>query len=123
MVTIHIHQTHLKHYSKYLNFYYTKSCLPDEVDSFLIDNSYPFIVKPRFGHTSKNVYLVNNESQLYDSIEKCDRPIIQEYVGDSENEQPDTSENKDITASENDDPAKSEDEKPAVPRDGANENK
>ncbi len=73
-------------YLKNNNFYYPKSCLPDEVDSFLIDNSYPFIVKPRFGHTSKNVYLVNNESQLYDSIEKCDRPIIQEYVGDSENE-------------------------------------
>lgn len=63
------------------NFYYPESCLPDTVGTFLMNNSFPLIVKPRLGHTSENVFLVKNESELHESIKKCDKPIIQEYLG------------------------------------------
>lgn len=74
---------------KYLrenNFHYPESCLPDTVGTFLMNNSFPLIVKPRFGHTSENVFLVKNESELHESIQKCDKPIIQEYLGDTDRE-------------------------------------
>ncbi len=73
---------HTVNFLKKNNFNYPKSCLPEKVETFLIKNPFPLIVKPRFGHTSKNVYIVKNKSQLYESIEKCDKPIIQEYIGD-----------------------------------------
>ena len=68
------------------NFHYPKSCLPEEIDDFMQSNAFPLIVKPRFGHTSENVFLVNNESQLREFIKKCDKPIIQEYLGDPDQE-------------------------------------
>jgi len=73
-------------YLKKNNFQYPESCLPDTVDIFLKNNSFPLIVKPRFGHTSENVFLVKNESELQDSIQKFDKPIIQEYLGNPKQE-------------------------------------
>jgi len=67
-------------------FDYPKSCLPDGIDIFLKSNSYPFIVKPRFGHTSENVFLVHNYDELNKAMKVCDKPIIQEYLKDSESE-------------------------------------
>lgn len=74
---------------KYLranSFYYPVSCLPDEIVNFLRSNSFPLIVKPRFGHTSENVFQVKNETELYEAIQKCEKPIIQEYLGDPKQE-------------------------------------
>jgi len=73
-------------YLKNNNFQYPESCLPEEINSFIQSNSFPFIVKPRFGHTSENVFLVNNESQLHESVKKCDKPIIQEYLDEPDRE-------------------------------------
>ena len=74
---------------KYLrdnNFHYPESCLPDQIDNFRRTSSFPLIVKPRFGHTSENVFLVKNEIELQNAIQKCHKPIIQEYLGDMEQE-------------------------------------
>jgi len=73
-------------YLKKNGFNYPESTLPDMVDDFLISNKFPLIVKPRFGHTSKNVFLVNNKKELFDSIIKCNKPIIQEYLSNSNSE-------------------------------------
>ena len=74
---------------KYLednNFHYPGSCLPDAIDNFLRKNSFPLIIKPRFGHTSKNVFLIKSEKELHKAIQQCHKPIIQEYLGDLEQE-------------------------------------
>ena len=73
-------------YLKENNFHYPESSLPDAIENFLRTNSFPFIVKPRFGHTSENVFLVKSEIELHEAIQKCPKPIIQEYLGDSEQE-------------------------------------
>jgi len=73
-------------YLKDNNFHYPESSLPDAMHNFLHTNSFPLIVKPRFGHTSENVFIVKNKSQLHKAIQKCDKPIIQEYLGDPDQE-------------------------------------
>ena len=74
---------------KYLNsngFNYPDSVLPKNLDHFIAKNPFPYIVKPRFGHTSENVFLVENNSELKQAIEMCDRPIIQEYLSNEDQE-------------------------------------
>jgi carbamoyl-phosphate synthase large subunit len=73
-------------YLKNNGFSYPNSSLPDTVENFIQSNSFPLIVKPRFGHTSENVFLVNNSKELNAAIKTCDKPIIQEYLGDPEQE-------------------------------------
>jgi carbamoyl-phosphate synthase large subunit len=63
-------------------FNYPSSSLPETVESFIKSNSFPLIVKPRYGHTSENVLLVNNRKELNAAIKECDKPIIQEYLED-----------------------------------------
>jgi len=41
-------------------FNYPKSSLPNMAESFMQSNPFPLIIKPRFGHTSENVFLVKN---------------------------------------------------------------
>jgi carbamoyl-phosphate synthase large subunit len=69
-------------YLKANNFNYPQSCLPKTVNTYLKTHSFPLIIKPRFGHTSENVFLVTNKSQLNQAIQSCPKPIIQEYLGD-----------------------------------------
>ena len=73
-------------YLKKNGFDYPRSCLPNKVESFLKKNPYPLIVKPRFGHTSENVFLVNDLNDLNKAIRVCDKPIIQEYLKNSDSE-------------------------------------
>ena len=54
--------------------------LPNDKDEIIKKIGYPFIVKPRFGHTSKEVFLVNNIEELNYSLNNCTNPIIQEYL-------------------------------------------
>ena len=42
--------------------------------------SYPLVVKPRKGSTSKNIFVVKNIKQLKKAIKICQSPIIQEYL-------------------------------------------
>lgn len=73
-------------YLKNSGFNYPVSSLPDTLDSFIESNSFPYIVKPRFGHTSENVFLVKNRKELNEAVQACDKPIIQEYLEDSDRE-------------------------------------
>ena len=67
-------------------FSFPKSCLPEDIDSFIVDNNYPLVVKPRFGNTSKDVFIINDRNELMESLKKVDRPIIQEYLNDEKGE-------------------------------------
>jgi carbamoyl-phosphate synthase large subunit len=68
------------------DLHYPDSCLPDKIVNFLRSRSFPLIVKPRFGHTSENLFLVKNKIELQNAIDKCHKPIIQEYLGDVDQE-------------------------------------
>ncbi|MBT3879731.1 MAG: ATP-grasp domain-containing protein [Candidatus Scalindua sp.] len=67
-------------------FNYPASTLPECLDDFTKDNLFPYIVKPRFGHTSENVFLVKNDLELRKAIKCCDKPIIQEYISNDDQE-------------------------------------
>ncbi len=73
-------------YLKNKHFFYPNSSLPKTAESFIQSNPFPLIVKPRFGHTSENVFLVKNNKELNEALKVCDKPIIQEYLEDPEQE-------------------------------------
>ena len=73
-------------YLKNNGFNYPSSSLPKTVESFIETNPFPLIVKPRFGHTSENVFLVKNNKELNTALNVCEKPIIQEYLEKSEKE-------------------------------------
>jgi carbamoyl-phosphate synthase large subunit len=73
-------------YLKNNGFNYPSSSLPDNADRFIQSNPFPLIVKPRYGHTSENVFLVKNKNKLDEAVQVIDKPIIQEYLGDPEQE-------------------------------------
>ena len=63
-----------------------KSCLPENLESFRKTNPFPWIIKPRQGSTSFNLFKVSNEDTLNNALENCNDPIIQEEVGNIEEE-------------------------------------
>jgi carbamoyl-phosphate synthase large subunit len=67
-------------------FPYAESCLPAEVALFLKQNTYPVIVKPRFGFRSRHVSVVQNQNELSKALETCPDPVVQKYVGTAEQE-------------------------------------
>jgi carbamoyl-phosphate synthase large subunit len=73
-------------YLKNNRFNYPDSTLPENLDEFIGKNPFPYIVKPRFGHTSENVFLVKNDLELRNAIQSCDKPIIQEYISNADQE-------------------------------------
>ena len=73
-------------YLKKYKFPYPETTLPENLRDFLKKNKFPLIVKPRRGHTSKNVFLVQNKQELKLAISKCKNSIVQEYLFDKNNE-------------------------------------
>ena len=71
------------------NFFYPKSFLPSDL-KILKKIKFPLIIKPRFGNTSKDVYLIKDEVSLNKALKKVNKPIIQEYI---------SGENKEYTCS------------------------
>lgn len=77
---------------KYLTFKFLKSSglhfpntyLPEELPG--ADIRFPAILKPRFGARSKGVCVVNNEGELGEMLSKTKEPILQELIGDADNE-------------------------------------
>ena len=67
-------------------FNYPNSSLPEMSESFIQSNSFPLIIKPRFGHTSENVFLAKNKKELSVALKACKKPIIQEYLEGPEQE-------------------------------------
>jgi len=45
---------------------------------------YPFVLKDRFGTSSRNVYVLNNEDALINIFEKIPNPVLQKYIGKSQ---------------------------------------
>lgn len=66
------------------NLSHPKSWLPNEIDFDRV--VFPLIVKPRKGARSRGVKLVKNIDELKSQINLLTDPIIQEYIGDDENE-------------------------------------
>ena len=57
------------------------SCLADGVDEFADQVPFPWIVKPRTGSTSKNLFKVGGAEALAHALDNCPDPIIQECIG------------------------------------------
>ena len=68
------------------NFLYPESTLPNNIKKFIKKNKFPLIIKPRFGHTSKNIFIAYDYKELKNYLKKCTKPIIQEIIGDESNE-------------------------------------
>lgn len=66
------------------NFNYPKTFLPKNFNS--LELKFPLIIKPRIGARSRDVFKVNNKKELKEKISKIKNPIIQEYLGDENNE-------------------------------------
>lgn len=62
------------------------SCLVDGFDEFRTQVGFPWIVKPRTGSTSKNLFKVNSEGELAHALENCPNAIIQDCIGTDEEE-------------------------------------
>lgn len=58
-----------------------KSCLPQDVKAFRDCVPFPWIIKPRIGSTSNDLFRINSEEELDFALSNCDNPIIQEEVG------------------------------------------
>ena len=71
------------------DFLYPKSYLPSDL-KLIKKIKFPLIVKPRFGHTSRDVYLIKNKISLNKALKIVKKPIIQEYI---------SGENKEYTCS------------------------
>ncbi len=77
---------------KYLTFqflknnglYFPRTYLPMELSDGGIN--FPVILKPRVGARSRNVYVVRNEKELNDKLGNVKDPILQELVGDANEE-------------------------------------
>lgn len=56
----------------------------DDPDDLLHNMSYPLIVKPDFGMTSRGVNLVKNATELRYWLEHTEKPVVQRYIGGDE---------------------------------------
>jgi carbamoyl-phosphate synthase large subunit len=63
---------------------YPESYLPNEVDYDKL--KYPVIIKPRKGARSIGVHKIKDKEDLFRVIGQVDCPVIQEYVGNDDNE-------------------------------------
>jgi carbamoyl-phosphate synthase large subunit len=68
------------------SIYCPNSCLPNNLKKFLKKNKFPLVVKPRFGHTSNGVTIVNNYKSLVKAINNIEKPIIQTFIKGKDNE-------------------------------------
>ncbi|MDF1874436.1 ATP-grasp domain-containing protein [Sulfurimonas sp. SAG-AH-194-I05] len=70
------------------NLYFPLSFLESNIKEAIRNKeiTFPMIVKPRNGYRSVDVFLVKDENELFEKIEKVSDPVIQEYVGDSSTE-------------------------------------
>jgi carbamoyl-phosphate synthase large subunit len=77
---------------KYLTYKFLKDSnlpcpntyLPEDYKDGLL--SYPFIIKPRVGASSKGVYVIHNSAELEEKIKLVSNPVIQEMVGTNDSE-------------------------------------
>jgi carbamoyl-phosphate synthase large subunit len=68
------------------NFNPPASCLAGEEERLVEECGFPLIVKPRIGARSVGVHKVKNQYELKRALDKVSNPVIQECVGDDNNE-------------------------------------
>lgn len=68
------------------NLPFPNSCLPGDEEYFLQHNKFPLIIKPRSGFRSRDLYIVNNREEFDYAVKNCPKPVIQEIVGDIDQE-------------------------------------
>lgn len=70
---------------KRLGLPHAKSALPDGMDSFINENEFPLVVKPREGHGSIGFHVVRDRESAYKAITAIQRmgwrPLLQEFLG------------------------------------------
>ncbi|HEV2390274.1 MAG TPA: ATP-grasp domain-containing protein [Nitrososphaerales archaeon] len=69
---------------------HAKSALPDGMDSFVRENAFPLVVKPREGHGSVGFHIVRDREGAREAISTIERmgwrPLLQEFLGDDDQE-------------------------------------
>jgi carbamoyl-phosphate synthase large subunit len=69
---------------------HAKSALPDGMDSFMRDNAFPLVVKPREGHGSVGFHVVRDREGTREAISAIQRmgwrPLLQEFLGNGDQE-------------------------------------
>ena len=75
---------------KKLGLPHANSALPDGMDSFVRDNAFPMVVKPREGHGSVGFHVVKDREGAREAISTIQRmgwrPLLQEFLGDGDQE-------------------------------------
>src|SRR6267378_1352739 len=75
---------------KRLGLPHAKSALPEGMDSFIRDNSFPLVIKPREGHGSIGFHVVTDRQGAQEAISTIRRmgwhPLLQEFLGDGDQE-------------------------------------
>jgi carbamoyl-phosphate synthase large subunit len=75
---------------KRLGLPHANSALPDGMDSFVRDNAFPLVVKPREGHGSVGFHVVKDREGAREAISTIQqmgwRPLLQEFLGDGDQE-------------------------------------
>ncbi len=83
IINIALSKYNTVNFLKYNGFMVPNTYLLDEYDG---QESFPLIVKADRGCGSKQVYIVNNNIELKEAIKIIDKPIIQKYVGNPDEE-------------------------------------
>ncbi len=70
------------------NLFFPITYLEDEIENAIENKkiSFPMVIKPRNGYRSIDVFVINDEEDLFSKIKKIKHPIIQEYVGTNQTE-------------------------------------
>lgn len=67
-------------------FPFPKSALMENLDEFIKEVGFPFIIKPKIGARSIGFNIINNENELRNKITKIESPIMQEYLSTEDDE-------------------------------------
>jgi carbamoyl-phosphate synthase large subunit len=69
---------------------HANSALPEEMDSFIRENAFPLVIKPREGHGSIGLHVVRDREGAQEAISFIQRlgwhPVLQEFLGDGDQE-------------------------------------
>ncbi|MFA6189478.1 MAG: ATP-grasp domain-containing protein [Sulfuricurvum sp.] len=70
------------------DLFYPKSFTSDEFEEAIKAKEilFPTILKPKKGYRSRDVYIVQNQDELFLKAEKIEEPIVQEMIGNSQTE-------------------------------------
>jgi carbamoyl-phosphate synthase large subunit len=66
------------------DLYYPETFLPEELQNRTLQ--FPYIIKPRVGARSRDVYLLHSQKDLDEKIRMIKDPVIQEAVGNDQTE-------------------------------------